>query len=393
MQNVFILGSARTAIGKFGGALKDQAAHKLGAVAIREALRRAGVAPERVDEVILGQILQAGQGQGPGRQASLAAGVPKEVPAWTVNQLCGSGLKTVILAAQAIRAGDAACVVAGGQENMSLSPYLLPAARAGAGMGHATMQDSMILDALTDAFSGDHMGLTAEAIAERYKITREEQDAFAAESQRRAGAALAAGRFAAECVPYMIPQRKGDPVAFAVDEYPRPETTAASLAKLRPAFKKDGTVTAGNASGINDGAAALVVASEAFVKESGAKPVARIAGYATTALEPYYMGLGPVEASRRALAQAGFKVADLDRIEANEAFAAQALAVMRDLGLDPAKTNPDGGAIALGHPVGASGARILVTLLHGLARTGGRRGLATLCVGGGMGVAVAVEMI
>ena len=393
MRDAYIVGAARTAIGSFGGSLKDVDAHQLGATAIRAAVERAGVDPADVDEVIMGCVLQAGQGQGPGRQAAMGAGIPEHVPAWAINQLCGSGLKTVCMAATAIAAGEGDCYVVGGMENMSRSVHLAPFARFGQKMGSATIEDSMILDGLTDAFSKTHMGMTAEAIADRYELGREEQDAFAAESQRRAGVALEEKVFAEEICAVTIPQRKGDPVVFDTDEYPRPSSTADKLAKLRPAFKKDGTVTAGNASGINDGAAALVVVSEDFMKAKGLKPLAKIVAQGTTALDPAVMGLGPIEASRKALKRAGWTVKDLDLVEANEAFAAQSLAVCRDLELDAAKTNVNGGAIALGHPIGASGARILVTLLYEMKRRDAKKGLATLCVGGGMGTALLVERV
>jgi acetyl-CoA C-acetyltransferase len=388
-----LLGAVRTPIGAFGGGLKDLPAHKLGSIVIKEALVRAGVKPEQVEEVIMGCILQAGQGQGPGRQAALGAGLPVTTPAWTLNQLCGSGLKSVSLASTMIGAGEANCMVAGGMENMSLAPYLAQWARNGQRYGHAQTQDSILVDALTDVFSGEHMGMTAEAIAEKFELTRQAQDAFAAESQRRAAAAMKDGLFDKEIVKVTIPVKKGEPIVVAKDEHPKPDSTVEKLAKLRPAFKEGGTVTAGNASGINDGAAALVLASEEFVKKHGLKPMARIAGHATTALEPRIMGMGPVEASRKALARAGWKLADLQRAELNEAFAAQSLAVIKELGIDPAITNPCGGAIALGHPVGASGARILVTLLHELERSKTTRGLAALCVGGGMGTALVVERV
>lgn len=392
MQDVYIIGATRTAIGSFEGSLKKFEAHQLGAVVIREAVRRAGIQPGQVDEVILGNILGLGQGQGPGRQAAMAAGIPQEVPAWTINQLCGSGLKTVALATDAIRSGEADCIVAGGMESMSRAPHLATFVRGGTKMGHVQMLDSMMHDALTDAFSGEHMGMTAEWIADRYEITREEQDAFAAESQRKAQVALTGEYFSAEIVPVEIPQRKADPVIFVRDEYPR-ATTVEKLSGLKPAFRKEGSVTAGNASGINDGAAALVVASKAFVDANGLKPLAKIISHATTGLDPAVMGLGPISATRKALSRAGWTAQDLDRIEANEAFAVQSLAVVRDLELNPEKVNVNGGAIALGHPVGASGARILVTLLYELERSGLRKGLATLCVGGGMGVAMLIERV
>lgn len=392
MTEVFILGAARTAIGALMGTLKSTPAHKLGSIAIKAAMERAGVKPDQIDEVILGNVLMAGQGQGPGRQAALGAGIPESVPAWAINQLCGSGLKTIGLAMDQIIAGNAHCVVAGGMENMSLAPHLSDL-RNGTTLGNVTFQDSMILDGLTDVFSGEHMGMTAEWLADELKITREEQDKFAAESQRRVAAAWEAGKFDDEIVPVEIPQRKGDPIVFKKDEHFRVGTTFETLSKLRPAFKKDGSVTAGNASGINDGAAAVIVASAEFVKKHNLKPIARIVAHATTGLNPSRMGLGPVSATQKALEKAGWKVSDLERVEANEAFAVQSLGVIRQLGLDPEKTNVNGGAIALGHPIGASGARVLVTLLYEMMRSNCGKGLATLCVGGGMGVAMAVERI
>jgi acetyl-CoA C-acetyltransferase len=392
MTEVYILGATRTAIGGLMGTLKAVPAHKLGSIAIKEALNRAGVKPEQVEEVIMGCVLQAGQGQGPGRQAAIGAGIPENVPAWAINQLCGSGLKTVGLAVDAILAGNADCIVAGGMESMSQSPHLTDL-RNGTALGHVTTRDSMLVDGLTDVFSGEHMGMTAEWLADEFKISRDEQDAYAAESVKRTTEAWEKGNFEKEIVTVEIPQRKGDPIQFKKDEHFRPGTTVETLAKLRPAFKKDGSVTAGNASGINDGAAALVIASADFVKKNNLKPLAKIVAHATTALNPSRMGLGPVNATRKALEKAGWKVEDLDRVEANEAFAVQSLAVIRELGLDKTKTNVNGGAIALGHPIGASGARILVTLLYELMRSDLKKGLATLCVGGGMGVAVAIERI
>lgn len=391
MKSVYIVSAARTAIGSFLGGLREVPAPALGALCIQEALQRAGVLAEHVDEVLMGCVLQAGLGQGAGRQAAIQAGIPQTTPAWTVNQICGSGLKAVALASTMIAAGDAECIVAGGMENMSRAPYVANFVREGRKMGPVEMVDEMVYDGLTDVFSNKHMGLTAEAIAERFALSREEQDAFAAESQARVVRAWEAGAFEAEIVPVSIPQRKGDPVVVRRDEHPRPDTTVATLARLRPAFKPDGTVTAGNASGINDGGAAVLVAGEDFVKRHDLKPLARIASHATTALDPWFMGLGPIEATRKALARAGWKLEDLERAELNEAFASQSLAVMRELGIDPAITNVNGGAIALGHPIGASGARILVTLLHELQRSGKTRGLASLCVGGGMGTAMLVE--
>ncbi len=392
MTEVFIVGAARTAIGTLMGTLKSVPAHKLGSVVIRAALERAGIKPDQIDEVMMGNVLQAGQGQGPGRQAAIGAGVPDTVPAWAINQLCGSGMKTIALAVDAIRAGDAQCIVAGGMESMSGAPHLADL-RNGTTLGNVTFKDSTVWDGLTDVFSGEHMGMTAEWLADELKITREEQDAFAAESQKRVAAAWEAGRFNDEIVPVEIPQRKGDPIVFKKDEHFRVGTTAESLSKLKPAFKKDGSVTAGNASGINDGAAAVVVASAEFVKKHNLKPLARIVAHATTGLNPSRMGLGPVSATQKALTRAGWKVSDLDRVEANEAFAVQSIGVIRQLGFDPAKTNVNGGAIALGHPIGASGARVLVTLLYEMMRSNTNKGLATLCVGGGMGVAMAVERV
>ncbi len=392
MTEVYILGAARTAIGGLMGTLKSVPAHKLGSIAIKAAMERAGVKPDQIDEVILGNVLMAGQGQGPGRQAAIGAGIPESVPAWAINQLCGSGLKTIGLAMDQIIAGNAHCVVAGGMENMSMSPHLANL-RNGTTLGNVSFQDSMILDGLTDVFSGEHMGMTAEWLADELKISREEQDKFAAESQKRVAQAWEAGKFDDEIVAVEIPQRKGDPIVFKKDEHFRVGTDEASLAKLRPAFKKDGSVTAGNASGINDGAAALIIASAEFVKKNNLKPLARIVAHATTALSPSRMGLGPVSATQKALEKAGWQISDLERVEANEAFAVQSLGVIRQLGLDSAKTNVNGGAIALGHPIGASGARIMVTLLYEMMRSNCGKGLATLCVGGGMGVAMAVERI
>jgi len=393
MSEIVILAGCRTPIGTFGGVLKEVPAVELGALVVREALRRASVSPEAVDETILGCILQAGIGMNPARQASIKAGVPESVPAHTVNKVCGSGLKAVMLAAQAIKAGDAGVVVAGGLESMSRAPFLLPGARWGERLGHGKVLDHMIHEGLTDAFHDIHMGITAENLAERYGISREDQDAFAAESQARASVALAEGRFKAEIVPVPLAQKKGEPKLVEQDEHPRPDTTRGSLAKLKPAFKKDGTVTAGNASGLNDGAAALVVASAEKAAALGAKPRARIVSYAAAAVDPKVMGIGPVPAVRRALDRAGLAADAIDLFELNEAFAAQSLAVLRELKLDPARVNVNGGAIALGHPIGASGARILVTLLHALEARGRTRGLAGLCIGGGQGVAMVVEVI
>ncbi|MFZ5814607.1 MAG: acetyl-CoA C-acetyltransferase [Bacillota bacterium] len=391
MKEIVIASAARTPIGSFGGSLAPFQAHELGTIAIKAALERAGIRPEQVDEVYMGCILQAGQSQGPARQAAMNAGIPETAPATTVNILCGSGLKAVIQAAQTIIAGDAEIVVAGGMESMSNAPYLLPKARTGYRMGNGEIVDSMILDGLMDAFHKYHMGITAENLAEMYGITRQEQDEFAAASQQKAVAAVESGLFDAETVPVPIPQKKGDPVMFARDEYPRAGTTVEKLAALKPAFKKDGTVTAGNASGINDGAAALVIMSAERAAQLGIRPLARLVGWGTAGVAPHIMGIGPVPATQKALEKAGLSLADIDLIEANEAFAAQALSVGKALGWDPAKVNVNGGAIALGHPIGASGARILVTLLYEMARRNSTRGLATLCVGGGMGVSAIVE--
>ena len=388
-----ILSACRTPIGSFGGALKDLTAPQLGAVAIREAVARAGVPGDRVDDVVMGCVLQAGAGMNVARQAAMAAGLPSTVPAETVNRVCGSGLAAVMHAADAIGAGSASLVVAGGAESMSNAPYVLPGARWGYRMGHAELIDVMVREGLTCALEGCHMGTTAEAIATKYGLSRDAQDAFAAESQRRAAAAVDAGWFDDEIVAVSVPQKKGDPRVVSRDEYPRPGTTAATLGALRPAFQKDGTVTAGNASGINDGAAALVVAGDDAARAAGAAPLARIVAYAASGVEPMLMGLGPVPAVQRALGRAGLSIGDIDLFELNEAFAAQALAVSADLGLDASRVNVGGGAVALGHPIGASGARVLVTLIHHLRRTRGRYGVASLCVGGGMGVAMVIERL
>ena len=390
-NDIAILAATRTAIGSFQGTLSGLPAHALGAALIRGILEKTGIAPAEIDEVVLGQILTAGSGQNPARQAAIAAGLPHAVPALSLNKVCGSGLKAVHLAAQAIALGDADLVLAGGQESMSLAPYVLPKARTGLRLGHAQLEDSLIRDGLWDAFNDYHMGITAENLAERYGITRAQQDAFAADSQRKAAEAIAAGRFQDEITPISIPQRKGDPVLFDTDEQPRAGTTAEALAKLRPAFKKDGTVTAGNASTINDGAAVLLLASAQKAKALGLPVLAWIRGYASAGVDPAVMGIGPVPATQKTLNKAGWRIGDLDLIEANEAFAAQALAVNQELGWDTARVNVNGGAIALGHPIGASGARILVTLVHELIRRDARKGLATLCIGGGQGVAIAIE--
>ena len=359
--------------------------------AVRKYLAQTGVAPAEVDEVILGQVLTAGAGQNPARQAAVKAGLPHEVPALTLNKVCGSGLKAVQLAVQAIRCGDAEIVIAGGMENMSLAPYVLPKVRSGLRLGHAELVDSMISDGLWDAFNDYHMGQTAENLVQKYQLSREAQDAFAARSQQRAAAAVESGRFREEITPVAIPQRKGEPLLFDTDEGIRADTSAEGLARLRPAFAKDGSVTAGNASSLNDGAAAVLVMSATRAAALGLMPLAHIAAYASAGVDPAIMGIGPVSATRKTLEKAGWQLADLDLIEANEAFAAQALAVGQELGWDDEKVNVNGGAIALGHPIGASGCRVLVTLLHELRRRDGRRGLATLCIGGGQGVALAVE--
>jgi len=391
MQEVVIVAATRTAIGSFQGSLAALPAHELGAAVIRHLLQQTGLDPAQVNEVILGQTLTAGAGQNPARQASIAAGLPNSVPAMTVNKVCGSGLKALHLATQAIRCGDADIIIAGGQESMSLAPYVMPGARTGLRMGHAKLIDSMIQDGLWDAFNDYHMGITAENLVEKYGISREEQDAFAAESQRKAADAIAAGRFKAEITPIEILQRKGEPLRFDTDEQPRAGTTAESLGKLKPAFKKDGSVTAGNASTLNDGAAAVLLMSAAKAEELGLPVLARIAAYANAGVDPAIMGIGPVSATRRCLEKAGWQLADLDLIEANEAFAAQALSVGKELGWEASKVNVNGGAIALGHPIGASGCRVLVTLLHEMLRRDVRKGLATLCIGGGQGVALALQ--
>ncbi|VVD68290.1 acetyl-CoA C-acetyltransferase [Pandoraea soli] len=393
MTDIVIVSAARTAVGKFSGSLAKVAAPDLGAIVIDEVLKRAKLKGEDVSEVIMGQVLTAGSGQNVARQASIKAGLPAMVPAMTINKVCGSGLKAVMLAANAITAGDADIVVAGGQENMSASPHVLPGSRDGFRMGDAKLIDTMIVDGLWDVYNQFHMGITAENVAKEYGITREMQDAFAAASQNKAEAAQKAGRFDAEIVPVLIPQRKGDPLVFNTDEFVRHGVTAESLAGLKPAFAKDGTVTAANASGINDGAAAVVVMSAKRAEQLGLTPLARIVAYANAGVDPKVMGIGPVPASQRCLARAGWKASDLDLMEINEAFAAQALAVNQQMGWDTSKINVNGGAIAIGHPIGASGCRILVTLLHEMARRDARRGLASLCIGGGMGVALAVERV
>jgi acetyl-CoA C-acetyltransferase len=390
MENVVIVAAGRTAIGSFGGGFAGLPATALGAHVISSLLKRTGIEPGMVDEVILGQVLTAGVGQNPARQAAIKAGLPVTVPAMTINKVCGSGLKAVHLAAQAIRCGDAQVVIAGGQENMSQAPHVAPGSRNGTKMGDWVLKDTMIVDGLWDVFNDVHMGITAENIVKKFGISRGDQDAFSATSQQRAEAAQKAGRFKDEIVPVSIPQKKGDPVVVDTDEFPRHGTTAEGLAKLRPAFDSAGTVTAGNASGINDGAAVVIVMSESKAKALGLKPLACVAAYASAGVDPAIMGTGPIPATERCLAKAGWTVDQLDLVEANEAFAAQALSVNRSLGWDAAKVNVNGGAIALGHPIGASGARILVTLLHEMIRRDAHKGLATLCIGGGQGVALAV---
>ena len=390
-ENVVIVAALRTPVGSFGGSLAGFSATALGAVVVRALLERTGLDPEQVDELVLGQVLAAGSGQNPARQTALEAGLPYAVSATTINKVCGSGLKAVHLAMQAAALGDAEVVIAGGQESMSQAPHVLPGSREGKRMGDWKMIDTMIVDGLWDAFNQCHMGVTAENVAKQYGLSRELQDDFAAESQRRTEAAQQAGRFADEIVPVEVPQRKGDPVVFDRDEFPRAGTTADKLARLRPAFDPQGTVTAGNASGVNDGAAAVVVMSESKAKALGLAPLARVAAFASAGVDPAIMGTGPIPASRRCLEKAGWAVADLDLIEANEAFAAQALSVNTELGWDQDKVNVNGGAISIGHPIGASGARILVTLLHEMQRRDAKKGLATLCIGGGQGVALAVS--
>ncbi|QZP31407.1 acetyl-CoA C-acetyltransferase [Pseudomonas sp. DR48] len=391
MNEVVIVAATRTAIGSFQGALSAIPATELGAAVIRSLLEQAGVDAAQIDEVILGQVLTAGSGQNPARQSAIKAGLPFTTPALTLNKVCGSGLKAVQLAVQAIRCGDAELVIAGGQENMSLAPYVLPKARAGLRLGHAQLQDSVIQDGLWDAFNDYHMGITAENLATQYSLSREDQDAFAATSQQKAAAAIEAGYFKREITPILIPQRKGEPLAFDTDEQPRPGSTLQALSNLKPAFQKDGSVTAGNSSTLNDGAAVLLLASAAKALELGLPVLARIKAYAGAGVDPSIMGIGPVPATRRALTKAGWSLDDLDLIEANEAFAAQSLAVGKELGWDTRKVNVNGGAIALGHPIGASGARILVSLVHELIRRDGKKGLATLCIGGGQGVSLLIE--
>jgi acetyl-CoA C-acetyltransferase len=392
MDNAVILSACRTPIGAFGGALKDLSASDLGAVVIREAIARAGIEARDLGDVIMGCVLQAGAGMNVARQAAIKGGVPVEVPAETVNRVCGSGLAAVVHAVEAVKAGFVDLVLAGGTESMSNAPYLMKGARWGYRMGNGELVDSMLHEGLTCAINGCHMGLTAEEVARRFDVSRADQDAFAAESQARAEKAVASGVFDREIVPVSIPQKKGEPILFARDEYPRAGTTVEKLGALKAAFKKEGTVTAGNASGINDGAAALVVGTEAWAKKHGRTPLAKILSYCTTGVDPMIMGMGPVEAMRKAADRAGVTLDALDAIELNEAFAAQSLAVVRELKLDPAKVNVHGGAIALGHPIGASGARVLTTLVHVLQARGGGRGAASLCIGGGMGTAMIVEV-
>ena len=391
MTNAVILSACRTPIGSFGGSLKDLSAADLGAIVIREAIARAGVSAADVGDVIMGCVLQAGAGMNVARQAAIKAGVPVEVPAETVNRVCGSGLQAVVHAVEAVKAGYVDLMVAGGTESMSNAPYVMKGARWGYRMGNGELVDTMLAEGLTCAIKGCHMGMTAEEIVNRFSVSRQDQDAFSAESQRRAAEAIAGGAFTAEIVPVEIPQKKGEPKRVDTDEYPRPGTTAETLAKLRPAFTQEGSVTAGNASGINDGAAALVVATEEKAQALATRPLARILSYCTVGVDPMIMGMGPVEALRRAADRAKLSLDQLDLFELNEAFASQSLAVVRELKLDPAKVNVHGGAIALGHPIGASGARILTTLVHALRARGGGRGAASLCVGGGMGTAMIVE--
>jgi acetyl-CoA C-acetyltransferase len=391
MREVVIVSAVRTPVGSYGGTLKDSTAAVLGAIAVKAAIERAGINPEIIDEVVFGSVLQGGLGQNIARQVSINAGIPKEVPSFTINKVCGSGLRSVALAAQMIKAGDADCIIAGGTESMSMAPYIMPSARWGARMGDTKLIDMMVFDGLTDVFNGYHMGITAENIAEQWGLTREALDEFSANSQNKAEAAIKAGRFKDEIVPVVLPQKKGDPIVFDTDEYVKFGASAEKLATLKPAFKKDGVVTAGNASGINDGAAAFVVMSKEKADSLGLKALCTIKSYASAGVDPSIMGIGPVPATNKALAKVGMKVSDLDLIEANEAFAAQSLAVGKDLGIDPAKLNVNGGAIAIGHPIGASGARILVSLIHEMGKRDAKTGLATLCIGGGQGTALIIE--
>jgi acetyl-CoA C-acetyltransferase len=391
MTDIVIVAASRTAVGKFGGTLAKTPASELGAAVIQDLLKRTKLTGDQISEVILGQVLTAGCGQNPARQAVIKAGLPQGVPGFTINKVCGSGLKAVMLAAQSIRDGDSEIVIAGGQESMSMSPHVLSNSRDGQRMGDWKMIDSMITDGLWDVYNQYHMGITAENVAKQYGITREQQDALALGSQQKAAAAVDSGRFKDEIVPVLIPQRKGDALVFDTDEFVNRKSTAEVLAGLRPAFDKAGTVTAGNASGLNDGAAAVVVMSAKKAQQLGLTPLARIASYANAALDPAYMGMGPVPASRRALERAGWKASDLDLLEINEAFAAQACAVHKEMGWDMSKVNVNGGAIAIGHPIGASGCRVLVTLLHEMQKRDAKKGIASLCIGGGMGVALTVE--
>ncbi|RYX93300.1 MAG: acetyl-CoA C-acetyltransferase [Comamonadaceae bacterium] len=391
MEDIVIVSAARTAVGKFGGSLAKIPATELGATVIAEVLKRSGLSAEQVGEVIMGQVLAAGSGQNPARQAVIKSGFPKEIPGLTINAVCGSGLKAVMLAAQAVAWGDSEIVIAGGQENMSAAPHVLPNSRDGQRMGDWKLVDTMIVDGLWDVYNQYHMGITAENVAKKYNISREAQDALALASQQKAAAAQDAGKFRDEIVPVTIPQKKGDPIVFANDEFINKKTSAEALAGLRPAFDKAGGVTAGNASGINDGAAAVMVMTAKKAAALGLTPLGRIASFATTGLDPAFMGMGPVPASTKALQRAGWKAADLDLLEINEAFAAQACAVNNEMGWDVSKVNVNGGAIAIGHPIGASGCRILVTLLHEMARRDAKKGIASLCIGGGMGVALTIE--
>jgi acetyl-CoA C-acetyltransferase len=391
MKKAVIVSAVRTPVGKFGGSLRDIPASDLGALVMKEAVKRAGISPDQVDEVIFGNVLTTAQGQNPARQAAMKAGIPKEVPAFTINKVCASGLKAVALAAQSIKAEDNEIVMAGGQENMSITPYALPGARWGYRMNNGTLVDCMVYDGVWEKFNDYHMGITAENIADKFNISRVEQDRFAAESENKAEKAIKSGLFKEEIVPIEIPQKKGTPVIFDTDEYPTPGSTPETMAKLRPAFKKDGTVTAGNASGINDSAAALVVMSEEKAKALGKTPIATIVAYASGGVDPAFMGMGPIPAVKNVLRKAGLKIEDIDYWELNEAFASQAICCIKELGIDPARVNHNGGAISIGHPIGASGARILVTLLYQMKRINAKRGLATLCIGGGMGHALIVE--
>ncbi len=392
-ESIVITHATRTAIGAFGGSLASVSAVQLGATVVKSLLEQSGVSADQVDEVILGQVLAAGEGQNPARQTALSAGLPDTSSAMTINKVCGSGLKAIHLAFQSVSCGDADIVIAGGQENMSMSAHVLPKSRNGKMMGNWELEDSMIVDGLWCAMNDIHMGITAENIAEQFSLTRDDQDAFAAASQQKTEAAQSAGIFDNEITPVSIPQRKGDPIIFNKDEFPRAGTTAEKLGGLRPAFKKDGTVTAGNASGINDGAAAVMVMKESTAKELGLKPIARIVAFSSAGVDPKIMGTGPIPSTQKCLQKAGWDISELDLIESNEAFAAQALSVNKTLGWDTDKVNVSGGAISLGHPIGASGARILVTLLHGMQRKSAKKGLATLCIGGGQGVAMAVELV